>query len=57
MSNGYGISSSPDLVHWSILDSVSLPADARHGSVVRLTAAEAATTLQILGEEELSARW
>lgn len=42
MSNGYGISSSPDLVHWSIAEPVSLPPDARHGSVARLTPAEAA---------------
>ncbi len=42
MSNGYGISSSADLVRWSIEESVSLPPDARHGSVALLTAAEAA---------------
>ena len=42
MSNRYGISSSPDLICWSIEDPVSLPPDARHGSVVRLTVAEAA---------------
>jgi len=42
MSNGYGISSSADLTRWSIEESVSLPPDARHGSVARLTAAEAA---------------
>jgi hypothetical protein len=42
MSNGYGVSSSPDLIRWSIEKSVSLPPDARHGSVARLTAAEAA---------------
>ena len=42
MSNRYGVSSSPDLIHWSIEETVSLPPDARHGSVVRLTAAEAA---------------
>ena len=44
MSNRYGVSSSSsDLLHWSIEEAVSLPPDARHGSVVRLTAAEAAT--------------
>jgi hypothetical protein len=42
MSNGYGISSSPDLIHWTIEESVSLPPDARHGSVFRLSDAEAA---------------
>jgi len=41
MSNRYGVSSSPDLIRWSIEEPVSLPPDARHGSVVRLTAAEA----------------
>jgi hypothetical protein len=42
MSNGYGISSSPDLTHWTIDGSVSFPPDARHGSFVRLSPAEAA---------------
>ncbi|HWQ91828.1 MAG TPA: hypothetical protein VN673_09160, partial [Clostridia bacterium] len=41
MSNRYGVSSSPDLIQWSIEESVSLPPDARHGSVARLTAGEA----------------
>ncbi len=41
MSNGYGVSSSPDLIRWSSVDSVSLPSDARHASVARLIAAEA----------------
>jgi len=42
MSDGYGISSSPDLRHWSVENSVIFPPDARHGSFARLTAAEAA---------------
>ena len=42
MSNGYGVSSSPDLIRWSIEEPVSMPPDARHGSVSGLTAAEAA---------------
>jgi hypothetical protein len=42
MSNGFGISSAPDLIHWSVVEAVSFPPDARHGSVVRLTSAEAA---------------
>jgi hypothetical protein len=45
MGNDYGISSSPDLTHWTIEPSVSLPPDARHGSVFRLGAAEAAALL------------
>lgn len=42
MSNDYGVSSSPDLVRWSIEPAVSMPPDARHGSVSLLTSAEAA---------------
>jgi hypothetical protein len=42
MSNGYGVSSSPDLLAWKIEDPVTLPPDARHGSTASLTAAEAA---------------
>lgn len=41
-SNDYGVSSSPDLVRWSIEPALSMPPDARHGSVSRLTSAEAA---------------
>lgn len=41
MSNRYGLSASQDLFHWSIEEDVSFPADARHGSVVALTPAEA----------------
>lgn len=42
MTNGYGVSTSPDLTHWAIEEATSLPPDARHGSVARVTAAEAA---------------
>jgi hypothetical protein len=42
MSNRYGVSSSPDLLQWTIENEVSMPPDARHGSVVRLTSAEVA---------------
>jgi hypothetical protein len=41
MSNDYGVSSSPDLLGWTIEPDVMLPADTRHGSVSRITAAEA----------------
>lgn len=41
MVDNYGISSSPDLFKWKIEKKVTMPADARHGSVSRLTAAEA----------------
>lgn len=42
MTNRFGLSSSPDLLHWSVEEAVSFPPDARHGSVARLSAAEAA---------------
>lgn len=41
MADKYGISSSPDLFHWTIEKDITMPADARHGSVSRITAAEA----------------
>jgi hypothetical protein len=41
MADQYGISSSPDLFHWTIEKDISLPPDARHGSLSKLTAAEA----------------
>ncbi|MDB5003622.1 MAG: 1,4-beta-xylanase [Mucilaginibacter sp.] len=41
MADQYGISSSPDLFHWTIEKDITLPSDARHGSVSQLTAAEA----------------
>lgn len=41
MSNGYGVSSSPDLVHWTVEKSVAFPPDARHGCFAHLTAAQA----------------
>jgi len=52
MSNRYGISSSPDLIRWSIEEPVSLPPDARHGSVVRLTVAEAAALCSSFPEKK-----
>lgn len=42
MSNDYGVSASTNLLNWSVEPSTSMPPDARHGSVSRLTAAEAA---------------
>lgn len=41
MADDYGISSSPDLFHWTIEKDITLPPDARHGSLSKLTAAEA----------------
>lgn len=42
MSNGYGISSSPDLRQWTVEQEAVFPPDARHGCVVRITPEEAA---------------
>ncbi|MES2456107.1 MAG: glycoside hydrolase family 43 protein [Bacteroidota bacterium] len=41
MVDQYGISSSPDLLKWQLEKDISMPADARHGSVSQITAAEA----------------
>jgi hypothetical protein len=41
MADKYGISVSKDLKNWRIEDDISIPPDARHGSVSKLTAAEA----------------
>jgi len=46
MVDKYGISSSPDLFNWTIEKGVTMPDDARHGSVSRLTAAEAEALLK-----------
>jgi hypothetical protein len=41
MTNRFGVSSSPDLVHWKVEENVSFPSEARHGCVSLLTAEEA----------------
>lgn len=41
MSNGYGVSASSDLIHWSVESSVAFPPDARHGCFAQLTDIEA----------------
>ncbi|GAB4052237.1 glycoside hydrolase family 43 protein [Spirosoma litoris] len=45
MTNRFGVSSSPDLIHWTVEENVNFPPDARHGCVSLLTAAEAQTLL------------
>ncbi len=42
MSNDYGVSASADLKHWTIERDIAMPPDARHGSVNRISQAEAA---------------
>jgi hypothetical protein len=46
MVDQYGISSSADLLKWKIEKNVSMPDDARHGSVSKLSAAEAMALLK-----------
>jgi len=41
MVDQYGISSSSDLLKWELEKNISMPADARHGSVSQITVAEA----------------
>jgi hypothetical protein len=41
MTNRFGASSSPDLKEWKVVDDVTFPPDARHGSVFKLKADEA----------------
>jgi hypothetical protein len=41
MADNYGISSSPDLLHWTIEKDVTLPPNARHGSLSKITPDEA----------------
>lgn len=40
MTNRFGVSSSPDLLHWTVEEDVSFPSEARHGCVSLLTAEE-----------------
>lgn len=46
MVDEYGISSSPDLFNWKVEKDVSMPDDARHGSVSKLSAVEARALLK-----------
>jgi hypothetical protein len=49
MSDAYGASVSPDLLHWSVVSSVTFPPDARHGCFAPLTDAEAKLLLEKFG--------
>lgn len=51
MANGYGVSSSPDLIEWKEENDLSFPPDARHGSVFRLSATEAGRLVKAFGAE------
>ncbi|MGV8093518.1 MAG: hypothetical protein AB2L24_16785 [Mangrovibacterium sp.] len=41
MAGDFGVSWSPDLVHWTIEEDVRFPPDARHGCVSLISAEEA----------------
>jgi hypothetical protein len=41
MTNRFGASYSPDLIHWKVEEGVSFPPDARHGCASKINAAEA----------------
>lgn len=41
MTNRFGVSYSPDLIHWTVEEDVSFPSEARHGCVSVLTPQEA----------------
>ncbi len=47
MTNRFGASYSPDLIHWIVEDDVSFPSDARHGCVSLLTPGEAQTLFEM----------
>ena len=46
MTNRFGASYSPDLIHWTVEEDISFPADARHGCISILTSEEAKTLLK-----------
>ena len=46
MTNRFGASYSPDLIHWTVEEDVSFPPDARHGCVSLLTPEEAKALLK-----------
>ena len=46
MTNRFGLSYSPDLIHWSVEEDVCFPSEARHGCVSILTSEEARKLLE-----------
>ncbi|WP_245859836.1 glycoside hydrolase family 43 protein [Spirosoma aerolatum] len=46
MTNRFGASYSPDLIHWTVEEDVRFPSEARHGCISQLTADEAKTLLK-----------
>lgn len=46
MTNRFGASYSPDLIHWTVEENVSFPSEARHGCVSQISPDEAQTLLK-----------
>ncbi|WP_228724287.1 glycoside hydrolase family 43 protein [Spirosoma sp. KUDC1026] len=46
MTDRFGASSSPDLLHWTVEENVNFPPEARHGCVSQLTAEEASALIK-----------
>ncbi|NDV67578.1 1,4-beta-xylanase [Dysgonomonas sp. 25] len=46
MTNRFGLSYSPDLIHWSVVEDVTFPSEARHGCVSVIKAKEAKKLLK-----------
>ncbi len=53
MTNRFGLSYSPDLIHWSVEEDVSFPSEARHGCVSILKVKEARKLLEAYPVEGL----
>ncbi len=52
MADKYGVSYSADLLHWNVLSDIAIPADARHGSVSRITRQEAKALIEACQKAE-----
>ncbi len=53
MTNRFGASYLPDLIHWTVEKDVSFPSEARHGCVSLLTPEEAKTLIKTYSSEKL----
>ncbi|MCD8262781.1 MAG: hypothetical protein LUD02_00330 [Tannerellaceae bacterium] len=49
MTNRFGVSYSPDLIHWSVEENASFPSEARHGCVSIITSEEARKLVEMFG--------
>jgi len=51
MDDRFGVSYSPDLIHWEIVKDAHFPADARHGCVTTLKPEEAERLIETFGKQ------